>query len=345
MKSSWAWLLAAAALGTAEAAKAAEPRPLFADDSVIQLEIRGAVSSARRAGTSTAATLTLKGATPETHEIRLSPRGITRLRRETCTFPPLRVEFAAKPAQGSLFRGQRRLKLVTHCREPVAFQRHVLLEYAAYRLYNLVTPASFRVRLARIEYVGETGRPLTSRMGFFIEDVDDVAWRNGGKEAEVGDGIAAAQLSAQDAAAFAVFQYMIGNLDWSMTRGPQGRGCCHNSRLITAGGVNGRYAPVPYDFDYSGLVDAPYAVPPNSMQELANVRVRRYRGYCAHHEQALAAVAQLRAKRTQFQSTLASVEGLDPTARRKAAAYLDSFFDDMADTERAAERLRRTCVG
>ena len=338
------WLLAAAVLVLPTSSQAAEPEPLFADDSVIHLEIRGPLSAVARNAAPTPATLTLKGAAPETHAVQLSPRGITRRRRETCTFPPLRVEFAAKPAAGSLFRGQKRLKLVTHCRAPERFQQHVLLEYAAYRLYNVVTPSSFRARLAQIDYVGPDGKLQTSRIGFFIEDVDDTAKRNGAKEAEVGDKVAISQLSAADAASFAVFQYMIGNLDWAMTRGPEGKGCCHNGRLISPTGAAGPFVPVPYDFDFSGLVDAPYAVPPDSMTELRNVRVRRYRGLCIHNRQALAAMAAFRPRRAEFQAAVASVPGLDAGSKRKAAAYLDGFFEDIA-TDEGAARLLKTCVG
>ncbi|MDP8916550.1 MAG: hypothetical protein M3M95_05000 [Pseudomonadota bacterium] len=336
------WLLAVAALGLPAPSSAAEPRPLFADDGVLQLEIRGPIAQVSRAEEPAPATLTLKGAVPETHAIRLSPRGITRRRRETCSFPPLRVEFSAKPAATSLFRGQKRLKLVTHCRAPVRFQQYILLEYAAYRLFNLVTPSSFRVRLAQIDYVGLDGELQTSRAGFFIEDIDDAARRNGAKEARVGDRVPASQLSPADAASFAVFQYMIGNLDWSMNRGPEGRGCCHNSRLISPTGTAGPYVPVPDDFDFSGLVDAPYAVPPDSI-DLPNVRVRLYRGYCGHNSKALAAIGAFRSKRAEFHSTLAGVSGLDGASRRKAAAYLDGFFEEVASEERVS-RLLKPCI-
>ena len=88
---------------------------------------------------------------------------------------------------------------------------------------------SFRARLATIDYVGSDGRPLTSRIGFFIEDVDDVAGRNALGPAPVGERALTSQLSRTDAARVAMFEYMIGNLDWSMRAGPQGDRCCHNA--------------------------------------------------------------------------------------------------------------------
>ena len=178
--------LALGLLAVSGPAAAQQGTPLFAADEVLRITIKGAigqVSSAEDRSRVVPATLST-GA--ETLPIRLSPRGITRLRKETCRFPPLRVDFSGTPPATSLFAGQRRLKLVTHCRPAEAHQQYLLLEYATYKLYNQMTPLSFRARLAQIDYVEDNGRPVTSRYGFFIEDLGDVARRNGMSEARVG---------------------------------------------------------------------------------------------------------------------------------------------------------------
>ena len=130
-------LLALGLLLAASAASAAEPaKPLFADDELIRITLRGPigqVSGSDKRSTIVAATLT-NGA--ESLPVRLSPRGITRLRKETCKFAPLRVDITGAPPAGSLFAGQRRLKLVTHCRPAESHQQYLLLEYAVYRLYS-----------------------------------------------------------------------------------------------------------------------------------------------------------------------------------------------------------------
>lgn len=335
-------ILAFALLLAAPAVHAAEPpKPLFASDEPIRLTIRGpikAVAASRDRSRQVAATLTT-GA--ENLPIRLSPRGITRLRKETCQFPPLRVDFAGAPPAASLFAGQRRLKLVTHCKASEGFQQHLLLEYAAYRLYNQMTPASFRVRLAHVDYVEEDGKPLTSRLGFFIEDISDVAGRNGGQEARAGSRIPVAQLSHRDAGRAAVFEYMIGNLDFAMNAGPAGDNCCHNFRLVAAGAS---LIPVPYDFDFSGFVDAPYALPPEQIR-VRSVRERHYRGFCRHNASALAAAAEFRAQRPGLTAVLAQIPQLSDGTRRKASAYLDGFFTDIADDQTVTARLFKTCIG
>ena len=332
------------AIAAASAAPAAEPaKPLFAGDELIRITVRGPIG--RLAGSDSRSTIvagTLANGA-DTLPVRLSPRGITRLRKETCQFPPLRVDFTGPPPPTSLFAGQRRLKLVTHCRPGEGFQQHLLLEYAAYRLYNQMTPLSFRVRLAQIDYQEDSGRNVTSRLGFFIEDLGDVAARNGMREAQVGARIPASTLVPADAARFGVFQYLISNIDWAMQAGPAGDNCCHNSRLISASG-SPPYTTVPYDFDYSGFVDAPYAVPPEGIR-VSNVKVRMYRGFCRHNAEALKAAAAIRALQPTLLTVLGQVPQLRDGTRRKASGFLDRSFADIASDQLVSEKLLKTCIG
>jgi hypothetical protein len=341
------WRLFAALAGGLCGAPAAAQQtatPLFASDDLIRLTLRGPIEdvSRNRSRAPRPASLVLAGAAPETHAVRLSPRGITRLKRDTCQFAPMRIDFAGRRPDGSLFEGQNRLKLVTHCRATASFQQHVLLEYATYRLYNVLTPASYRVRLAMIDYVEENGEPVTTRLGFFIEDIDDAARRNGMAEAAVGDRIGISQLSPRDAARASLFQYMIGNLDWDIVAGPAGEGCCHNSRLIApAAGMTRNLVPMPYDFDYSGLVDTPYAVPPEQIP-VNSVKRRYYRGFCRHNAEAGAVAGEFRARRAAMEAVFGQVPQLDQRTRAAALRYLSRFFDEIADPAKL-QRLLRTC--
>lgn len=321
----------------------AAPTPLFASDAPIRITIQGPVSNiARRASTTVepqAATLSL-GSPAEAHAIRLSARGLSRRTGGICQFPPLRVEFVQPPAATSLFAGQRRLKLVTHCRPQTGFQQHLLVEYAAYKIFNVISPLSYRARLATVDYVEPNGKLSQSRWGFFIEDLDDLARRNGLAEARVGDRIAKEQLEPTQAARVAMFHYMIGNLDWSMRAGSAGEGCCHNNRLLVA---TGGLAPVTYDFDYSGLVDAPYAIPPKGIG-VRTVRQRAYRGYCIHNQAALAAAADFRSKRGAIEGVFAAVPGMEERTRRGALAYLGSFFAEIGSDEAVRANLLKDCL-
>jgi hypothetical protein len=315
----------AAASSAATAKPPSPPTALFASDAPLNITIRGpfTVMASNRAEVLRPGTLTVEGVS---YPITLSPRGITRKTSNICDFPPLRVVLAGKAPPGSLMAGQHRLKLVTHCKRDIGFQQKVLLEYSAYRLYNLITPESFRARLVNVDYVDDSGRPYISRVGFFIEDFDDVGKRNGMTDAHQGSLVALQSIDSAAGGRFAVFEYMISNYDWSMRAAPKGDECCHNGRLL-AGGPGG-LIPVPYDFDYSGLVDAPYADPPEGVP-VENVRQRNYRGYCAHLAQARAAAAQVAPRRAEFTGLFAAIPGLDARNQARAASYIQGFFTDV----------------
>ena len=341
-------LALAAAMQPSDSAPAKKATPLFTSDTPIHIALRGPISAiARTPANSRAArpaTLTLVAPVAEAHAIQLSPRGRTRRLKVTCTFPPLRLEFAAKPAATSLFKGQRRLKLTTHCRTSSQHQQYVLLEYAAYRLFNLISPAGLRARLATVDYVESDGRPVISRLGFLVEDSDDAAKRNGLVEARMPPRILPSQLDGVGAARAALFEYMIGNLDWSMRAGPQGDFCCHNFRLMAASATaQTGLVPVPYDFDFSGLVNAPYALPPEEIP-VGSVRERRYHHYCIHNAQVIQVAAEFRAKRGELLAVLRSIPQLDEGKRRTASAYLEDFFRDIATDEDVTKRVLKDCV-
>ena len=84
-------------------------------------------------------------------DVEVTTRGRQRL--ETCAFPPLRLDFRRSQVTGTLFAGQNRLKLVTRCRDTRRSEEYLELEYFAYRAYEQVGAAAFRVRPSRMRYV------------------------------------------------------------------------------------------------------------------------------------------------------------------------------------------------
>jgi hypothetical protein len=318
--------------------------PLFASSDQLQITIKAPLKTLfrnRQSNDKIAGTLT--DAAGVALPITLKLRGITRRTSEVCDFPPLRVDFTSPPPGNSVFAGQKHIKLVTHCRNNGSFQQNVLLEYGAYRMYNVLTPHSFRVRLANINYQDADGQPIVTRVGFFIEDLKDVAKRNGTVETHAPPRITVANLSPADAGRYAMFQNLIANHDWSMRAGPEGADCCHNAELIGPLGP-ASVIPIPYDFDFSGLVNAPYATPPDELQ-LSSVRQRKYRGYCVNNAEALAAARQMRAMKAQMYAALTSTPGMDPATQQRATSYLDGFFaDDASDADVQSKMLSR-CIG
>lgn len=338
----------AALLACALAAPASAQTPLFTETSEIEILIEGPIGALVRAAPRStepyAATLTLTGE-PQVFEIKLEARGVSRRVSGICSFPPLRLDFDRDDVGETLFAGQNRLKLVTRCRGGANYEQLTVLEYLAYRLYNEITPLSYRVRSARVTYRDSDGRRREeTQFGFLIEDIDDVAARNGRVALDVLSGdVPSSGLDPEIAARAALFQYMIGNLDWDMVQAHAGDECCHNGKLIAAR-ADARMAvvPVPYDFDFSGLVNAPYATPPPSLP-VHNVRTRHFRGYCRHNDQMPSAIAHFLARRDALYALIDGESRLSASRQRSTRAYLDDFFETIENPDQVERRLIRRC--
>lgn len=318
--------------------------PLFASWDPIRLTLQGSLQTLihnREFQGSVPATLTDPTGNRIPAAVRL--RGITRRTAEVCDFPPLRIDLTGTPPAGSVFAGQRRLKLVTHCKSSPGFQQKVLLEFAAYRIYAALTDRSMRARLASITYADDSGRPIAERVGFFIEDESEVAARLGMRVVHMGARMPIEYLSSRDAARYALFQHMISNHDWSMRAGPPGDDCCHNARLIGIA-APGQVVPLPYDFDFSGLVNAPYATAPDVLN-ISDVRQRYYRGYCRHNGDALAVAREMHQRQAPMLAALGSIPGLDPKTRASAESFLGRFFADIASDDSTSRKVLKTCLG
>jgi hypothetical protein len=248
--------------------------------------------------------------------VQLGTRGHFRLMSRNCDFVPLRVEFPRDRTAGTAFEGQTSLKLGTHCRGDRSYDNYTLREYLTYRLFNLVTPLSFRARLGRATYVDATSKkPIGTRYSIFIEHENEVARRFGGRIVEL-PRIVFSDLDAPTLTRMMLFEYMIGNTDFSIW-------ALHNVRIVQDPAR--RLYPVPYDFDLSGLVHAPYASPDPRIG-IRSVLDRLYRGPCRTAEEFETAAAAFRAKRADMLALVESMADLDPGARNEAKEYLESFF-------------------
>lgn len=342
MRFRWIRALASLSLAWSTHALAKADKPLFEASTPIHIIIQAPLSTLirdRHHQGPIAGSLTDPGG--QNVPINLELRGITRRTSEICDFPPLRVEFNSPPAS-SLFAGQKKLKLITHCKNSPSFQQYVLLEYSAYKMYNLLTPRSFRVRLANIDYRDSDGHPIASRIGYFLEELSEVAHRNGMKAAHAPDRIPVEYLSPADAARYSLFEDMLANHDWSMRAGPPGKDCCHNADLIGVA-APGQIVPIPYDFDYSGFVDTPYATPPAEL-DISDVRSRLYRGYCVHNREAIGVAQQMRNERPAMLGVLGEVPGLEAGMRQKAIAFLEKFFAEIGNEAEFNSKVLGRCV-
>jgi hypothetical protein len=269
--------------------------------------------------------------------IKVKTRGMFRLQKANCSFPPLRLDLPDEGLEGTDLEGQDRVKLVVHCVDNDNYEQNVLEEYLAYRIYNLFTEISFQVRLARVTYVDSKGKddPYT-RVAFLLEDEEAMATRLDGSM--LTDQVPAADPSEYQQEAVGqmyLFQYLIGNEDWSPTH-------FHNIKLMRVGW---EYFPVPYDFDFSGLVDAPYAtLPPDLAEKIDSVRDRLYRGCCSEGIDYGALFAKFNGQREAILDLVGSQTLLTERNIGSALRYIEEFYEIINDARKAQRQIVNACV-
>lgn len=313
---------------------------LFNDDSILEVTLSGPLSTLFRKKQSReelSFTLTTGDATVD---VAVRVRGKSRV--VVCRFPPLRLNFPASGASESVFAGEDKLKLVTHCRNGRdQSQDSVLNEYTAYRLFNLISDLSYRVRLLKIHYKDTDGKQKRldePHYGFLIESDDNLAKRLGGT-VETIEAMRFSTLDMQQTARLNAFQYLIGNKDWSFVTADSDDTCCHNIDLLD---VDGLLVPVPYDFDLAALINAKY----RSGGQLNQARRREYIGYCATPEDAVNdAVDHLQALMEEILATAMAVPALDTDSQTRRVEFLNDYFEESADKASLLNKFRRNCTG
>ena len=216
------------------------------------------------------------------------------------------------------------------------FKNYLLKEYLAYRFFNEITDRSYRVRLANITYQREKGKPIT-RFGFFIESKRNLAARLGTKRLSTKE-ISRTALDQGHLNQVSLFQLMIGNVDWAATQGGNDE-CCHNTKLFEQ--KSGGILAIPYDFDYSGLVDASYAVPNTDLRQ-KKIKQRIYRGFCSNNNLLEENIALFNSKKAAIMSMIKGFEPLYGRQRSKVAYYMKGFYTTI--NERTTSLLSR-CRG
>jgi hypothetical protein len=279
--------------------------------------------------------------TQHTLDVKLRTRGKFRWKKKHCDFAPIRLNFRKKQVVDTEFAGQDKLKLVTHCRnKSSSYEQLVLLEFLAYRFLNVMTHKSFHVRLLQINYIDTEGAKPMTKVGFLIEDDDAVAERNGLYLIKTGD-ISYEDIDAKAQNFVNVFQYMIRNTEFSLVRAEPGEFCCHNIDLMSATkGVP--FIPIPYDFDFSGMVNAPYAAP-NPRLELKDVRQRLFRGLCANNELLPETLQRFIDNKDALFGVVDNLELLSSKSRRNVTRDLNQFYARVSQTKSIDASFIKRC--
>jgi hypothetical protein len=274
-------------------------------------------------------------------DIRAKTRGHFRLQPRICDFPSLHLNFEREQVEQTLFAGQNRIAIVTHCRDDESdFEQFTLQEYLIYRSLNELTNRSVRVRLARATYVDADGkRDALTRYMFFLEPFDMAAARHGWAILEV-PAVPPSEHDPFGLPLVEVFQFLIGNTDWSPFEKSTDGYCCHNGKLI--GTMAGPVFLLPYDFDWSGVISAPYARPAPKVG-VRNVRQRRYWGICRPAEEFAPVFEHFNDRRQAMYELWRGQEGLEQRRLERSLDYFDEFYEIINNERRARYEIVTQC--
>jgi hypothetical protein len=309
---------------------------LFDRDEILNIKLSGSIRSLFNDRGDNAPyrplVLTYKGA--DSNIVAISIRGKTRgnFRRQksNCSYPPILLNFTKKEAKPSLFDDQDKLKLVTPC----AGEEYIAREYLVYKLYNLVTPKSYKARLARVTFEDLDRKKETTFLSILLEEDEQMAKRNASKLMEMKN-LYGESTETETFLKMAMFQYMIGNTDWSVPY-------LHNIRIIS---FDPSTVPsvVPYDFDHSGIVDAPYALPPEQLA-LKSTRERRFRGYCITDWKKMDdVIATYNRLKDDIYKTYTSCTLLDAKYVKATIRFLDEFYETINDPKKMKAEFSYPC--
>ncbi len=346
---------------TAEDIEAARTAPLFQSQEFLEFTIEADFETMRDDdrgddAEERPATITFAGpdGTPQTYDFQVRTRGIFRLQSRNCQNPPIRLNLRTSAMAGTVFEGQDKLKLVGVCRTRQDYwEQYVLQEYLIYRTYNQLTDVGFQVRPVRVTYVDTSDDVDTfTKYGFLIEAEEAMSARNGarsiewppewgqliGKYAPGSNQLMPQVHEPRQAVILDVFQYMIGNTDWSAVE-------FHNVKLVEY--RDGTLMTVPYDFDFSGAVNARYANPDESLN-LRNVKQRLFRGFChedvgrdwAIYEEVVALFLETK---EEIYDLYTSQEGGDEGRMEDVLEFYDDFYEIIEDPGRIESRMMRSC--
>lgn len=311
---------------------------LFKSDEVLSISLTGDVREllADRREKVRTHTLTLEYAGQDgktvSIPVTMRTRGHFRKMQENCIYPPLLLQFSKTDAGASgVFSGYKKLKLVMPCLS----DDYVVREWMVYRLYNLLTPKSLKARLVSVEMndvkKNKSKKPF---YGILLEEEQHMAKRNKATVVET-KLLKPEHTEKKDFLTMAVFQYLIGNTDWSVQ-------FLQNIKLIAAD-PNAVPSAVAYDFDHSGLVNAPYAQPAAALQ-MTSVKERRYRGYCIANMQEFAeVVAKFNSLKEDIYALYASSTLLDEKYKKATLKYFDEFYETINDSKEMAKQFGYPC--
>lgn len=268
----------------------------------------------------------------QTWKVKVKPRG--NMRRQICSFPPLKIKFPKSLLQERGMKAIKTMKIAVGCEDREVYQQYLLREYLAYKIYQIITEQSFKVKLAkvRIEDTSEKLKPFNT-FAILIEHEKEMAERLGARLVKM-KVFEKDKLSQEAFDKFCLFQYMIGNTDWHVKNS-------HNIKLLALEAER-EVIPVAYDFDYAGFVNTPYAVPKEGLG-ISHVSARFYQGLCRNKEEFEPILQSFRDKKEEVLRLCKSMSHLDKGSQKYVDHFIHSFYKIIEHPRKTKRQILKHC--
>lgn len=330
------------------AAIAADADPLFTENSTLEVRLTAPMEQLMRerpfkGDTELSGSFEIIAAdgSVEAFPVAVRTRGNFRRRQDICQFAPIRLNFKKGDVKGTVLAKQDKLKMVAHCQSNSnIYEQTVVKEYLVYRIMNQLTDLSFRARLMRITYVDSENGDEESSFAFLIESKERLAKRIEMEESTL-QAINPSRVDEAYLSLVSIFEYLVGNLDFSPVAGSPGEPCCHNFALFSADKKT--YWSVPYDFDLTGLVEAPHHEP-NPKYRQRDIRHRIYRGRCINNEYLPATLQLLRDKEDDINNLITAQAELSKGSQNRVRSFLNGFFKQLKNEDKLIKKLEKACI-
>jgi len=259
-------------------------------------------------------------------DVKIKTRGNFRLNPDHCSFPPLLIKFKTEETNNTIFHGQKKIKMITHCEA----DKYVLREYIIYKMYNILTDKSYHVRLAQIHYINNGNKnDTTINYACFLENSKLMAARNGGKTIK-NQKISKTDLDMNYTTILYLFQFMIGNTDWDID-------LQKNVKFMDLHWYD-KIIPVPYDFDWSEIVNAPYIMI-DAYVGSGPLNRRKLKSIDRNFNEYKVAIKYYISKKKEIYELVNSFQYLSYQETQEILKYLDVFYNIIEKRRLTAERF------
>ncbi len=267
-------------------------------------------------------------------KLKIKPRG--NMRKGTCHIPPIKLNFPKKDVFIKQLNEFDKMKMVLNCKKGDAYTQYLLSEYYAYKIQNILTKYSLRVRLVKVKYIDTSGKfNENTQYAIILENIDQLAKRMGAVRIE-NKNVRDLLTNTKTLAESYLYQYMIGNTDWSIPN-------LHNIYLLKSMDMaKPRPYVVPYDFDYAGIVNTTYAIPDKQLG-IESVRERIYRGVCLPEAEVIEAKERVLQNKEKIYQLIQNDQLMSKYNKKSTINYLDEFFQVLESENSFNRNILQSC--